>query len=447
MDTAGEKVVGRGTKILGRWRVPFYYGWVIVGAVVLAEFAAAGMGGGTISLYFKPIGESQGWSLLSMVGALTAQAIVGMAAAPLVGMALDRFGARPVMVWGAVAAGIGLMFLSQVQEVWHFWVMYALVGALGLSELGHLSGPIVVSKWFIRLRGRAIAIATAGTPLGAAVMSPLIGIMIATIGWRQSFVVQGVLMITAVAPVLLLLMRRTPEDVGLLPDGDREESPAQAGAPAAPQRREEATWTLKEALRTRTLWVLIVAMDLASLSAGALITFQAPFLTKEMGMSTQAASIVFSLTWTGFLISRAIWGYLVEHLPVHWCLAGAFVARGLGPIVLVALPFPFSLAPFLILYGLFGGSFQLLQAVAFANYFGRRFMGSIQGAMRPLLAIPGLVGSPLLAWLIDRSGYTPAFLLAGGLGLAAAVVALFATPPKQRLVPAGEGQAAETKPA
>jgi OFA family oxalate/formate antiporter-like MFS transporter len=111
----------------------------------------------------------------------------------------------------------------------------------------------------------------------------------------------------------------------------------------------------------------------------------------------------------------------------------AFLARAMGPIFLVVLPFPLSVGPFLLTYGVFGGSFQLLQAVAFANYFGRRFMGTIQGTMRPLLSLPGLGGPLLLAWLVDTTGsYHPAFLIAGGLGLGAAVVALFATAPKRR---------------
>ncbi|MBI4197828.1 MAG: MFS transporter [Chloroflexi bacterium] len=432
MDTATEKPASGGKAsgaILGRWQVPFYYGWVIVGVVFLAEFSAAGMGSATISLYFAPLSKDMGWSLTSLVGAITAQSIAGMVAAPVVGIALDRFGAKPVMLWGAIVGGLGLMLLSQVQAIWHFWVLYALVGALGLSELGNLSGPVAVSKWFIRMRGRAIAIATSGTSLGAAAMSPIIGLMIVTIGWRQSFVVQGMVMMTLVAPVVFLFMRRTPEDMGLLPDGDRADAPAREGVG---ERREEAVWTLKDAVRTRTLWVLIGAMNLASLSAGALIYLQVPFMTSQ-GMSTQAASIVFTLTWLGFSLSRLVWGLLVEHVPVHLCLAGAFLARAMGPIFLVVLPFPLSVGPFLLTYGVFGGSFQLLQAVAFANYFGRRFMGSIQGTMRPLLSLPGLGGPLLLAWLVDTTGsYHPAFIIAGGLGLGAAGVALFATAPKRR---------------
>ncbi|MBI4338996.1 MAG: MFS transporter [Chloroflexi bacterium] len=417
-------------RVLGRWRVPFYYGWMIIGVVFLAEFSAGGMGGTTISLYFSAMRDSEGWTLARLLGAVTAQAIAGMVAAPLVGQALDRFGARAVMLFGAISAGIGLILLSTIQEIWQFWILYALVGALGLSELGNLSGPVVVSKWFLRLRGRAMAIGTSGTSIGTVVMSPIIGVLIAQVGWRQSFAVMGMTMMLLMVPVLLVFMRRQPEDLGLLPDGDRLDTPSQDGAKGEGKRKEETAWTLRQALRTRTLWVLIAAMNLASLSAGALIYLQVPFLTSK-GMSTQAASLVFTFTWAGFALSRVVWGFLVERVPVHYCLGGAFLARALGPIILIALPFPYSIGPFLLTYGALGGSFQLLQAVAFADYYGRRFQGTIQGSMRPFLSIPSLVGPLFLAWLVDITGsYSPAFLIAGGLGLGAAVVALFATPPQ-----------------
>ena len=137
-------------------RIPFFYGWVIVAVVFVTEFFAAGVGTVTVPLFFKPISEEMGWSLTQLTGSITAQAVAGMFIVPVVGILLDRLGARPVMIFGAVTAGIGLLFLTQVQEPWHFWVLYAIVGALGLHGMGQFTGPVIVAKWFIRRRGRAI---------------------------------------------------------------------------------------------------------------------------------------------------------------------------------------------------------------------------------------------------------------------------------------------------
>ncbi|MEE8442259.1 MAG: MFS transporter, partial [Dehalococcoidia bacterium] len=272
--------------VLGRLNIPFYYGWIILGVVFLAEFCTAGMGGSTIVIFFTPITEEMGWSLTALLAALSAQSILGMATAPLVGPLLDRFGAKPVMLFGAVSAGIGLILLVWVQAVWQFWVVYAVVGALGLNELGRLSGPVVVSKWFVRRRGRAMAIATSGTSVGTMVMAPLIGWLIVVVGWRHAFAVLGVILMVMMIPPVLLFMKRQPEDMGLLPDGDTPEpqtrqSEGSAGTSPASQ---ETAWTLGQAVKTRTLWILVASMNMAGLAAGSLIYLQMPYLTAQ-GMS------------------------------------------------------------------------------------------------------------------------------------------------------------------
>ena len=265
---------------LGLWRPSFFYGWVIVAVVFVAEFAASGMGGHTISLFFKPMNETLGWSLTKLTGAVTAQAIAGIALAPLVGALLDRYGARPVMFFGALSAGIGLILLTTIQEVWQFWLLYAVVGALGLHELGQLTGPVVVAKWFVRRRGRAMALATLGQPMGGMVMAPIIGLLIVTVGWRQTWALMGIALLVVMVPIVLLLVRRQPEDMGLKPDGDPAESEAPSrplGAPGPPPAKPETTWTLREALHTRTVWVLMVALNLIGLSAGVFTIHMVPY--------------------------------------------------------------------------------------------------------------------------------------------------------------------------
>ena len=426
---------------LGRWRFPFYYGWVIVAVVFLAEFTVAGMGGITISLFFKPMSDDLGWSLTLLTGAVAAQSIAGMAVAPLMGPLLDRFGARPLMLFGAVSAGIGLLLLSGIQEVWQFWLLYAVVGALGLHELGSFTGPVVVTKWFIRRRGRAMAMATLGTTVGGMAMAPVIGLLIATAGWRQTWGIMGVTLMLLMVPTVFLFMRRQPEDMGLRPDGDSGEPTPAVGAPraevmgasAAPPRELEPTWTLREALHTRTLWILIIALNLVSLSAGAINIHTVPFFTQQEGMSVQGASFVITLRLLGASLSRVPWGLVVERVPVRQCLVILFTVRAMGPLSLVLVPYPYNIFAFAFFYGFLGGSLGLLQPMTFSNYYGRTFFGSIQGAMRPLLAFPQLAGPLLVAVLFDATGtFDLAFLIAAALGFMGAAVVLLATPPVRR---------------
>lgn len=445
------------SRILGLWRVPFFYGWVIVAAVFVGEFMAAGVGTFVVPMFFEPMSREMGWSLTLVTVGVTAQTVAYSGLAPVLGYFLDRFGARPVMLFGAIAAGTGLLMLTQVREVWHFWILYATVGALGLHEIGGFTGPVLITKWFVRFRGRAMAIATMGTTIGGMVMAPIVGALIATVGWRGAWQILGVLVLVVMVPLVLVFIRRQPEDMGLLPDGEKagEAPPAGAagvaGEPASGQEREQAsghrggdkverrrnapaeiTWTLKEAMRTRTLWLLVVAMNLVHVSATAIVVHMVPFLTLQEGLSAPTAGLVVSARLVASTISRAIWGLATERFPINLCLGVAFASRAMNPLTLVLLPYPLNVAG-VVLTSFTGSGFQVLQPMAFANYFGRRYSGTILGSVRPFLTVATLVGPLLIAAVYDLTGtFTPAFVFAGGLGLVSAVIALFATAPRKK---------------
>lgn len=394
---------------------------------------ASGVGPFNVPLFFKPMTDSMGWSLTQLTVALTAQAIAGMVISPLVGPLLDKYGARPVMAGGAIIAGVGLIFLMGIQEIWEFWVIYAIVGALGLHEMGQFTGPVVVSKWFVRLRGRAMAFATIGVSAGAMVMAPIIGFLIPSIGWRQTWGVMGVSLLIIMVPTILILMRRQPEDLGLLPDGDPPiGSEDSLSATASTRQNQEPSWTLGEALRTKTLWILIISLNLVGLMVSPIITHTVPYLTLQESMSIQMVSVVLVLRQVGGSFSKLMWGFLVERIPVRYCLAAMYAIRSLGPLCLILIPYPYNVPPFVLFTGL-GAAMSVLQPVVFANYYGRAFIGTIQGTMRPLLGISQLAGPLLVAMVFDATGtFDVAFLACVVVGLVAAAIALLATPPTHK---------------
>lgn len=414
-------------RILGIWQPTFYYGWIVLAVVFLAEFASSGMGGLTVALFFPSMGEDTGWSLTQLTGAVTAQGIAALVISPIIGPLLDRYGARPVMVAGAITAGTGMLLMMTIQSVWHYWVLYAIIGALGMGELGRLSGPIVVAKWFVRLRGRAMALATSGTTIGGVVMAPIIGILITAFGWRSTWGILGITVILMMVPTVALFMRRQPEDLGLNPDGDPDiQEPTRN---SGPQPAGEVVWTLREAIRTRSLWVIVISMNLASLSAGGLVYHQVPYFT-EQGMSLQGATMVFTISMIGGALSRIPWGFLIDRFPVRTCLASAFAIRSVGPLALLIIPFPYNIVPFVAFWAFLAGSFSLLQPMAFANYYGRTFMGSIFGTLRPLMSLSQLVGPLFIAILFDWTGtFDLALAIVSTLGFIGAAIALLAEPP------------------
>ncbi|MEI6137024.1 MAG: MFS transporter [Chloroflexota bacterium] len=425
------------SKLWGRFPLPFYYGWIIVGTVFTAEFTGAGVGTFVTPLFFAELRKEMGWSLTMLTGALTAQTIVNAGMAPVMGRLLDRIGARPVVLFGTVMAGLGLLALTQIQEIWQFWFLYATVGALGLAEMGGLSSGVLITKWFVRFRGRALSIATLGTTIGGMVMAPVVGTLITNIGWRGAWGVLGVYVLVVMVPVTLLFVRRQPEDMGLRPDGDAPNYVASAAVRSERQVRlagTEDSWTVKEAMRTRTLWYMVIGFNLVNVSANALVIHLVPFLTLQEGLTAQMAAYIVTVRLAGSSASRIIWGFAADWFPMNLCLAVAFGARALGPLSLALLPYPSNVVMMLVT-SVLGGGFQVLQPLAFANYFGRANAGAIQGAVRPLLIVSTLSGPLLIAVLFDRTNsFDLGFLIAGGLAIASIGLAVVVRPPARAAV-------------
>ncbi len=418
-----------------RFNPPFFYGWIILGICFLAEFSL-GMGSVTIGLFFKPISDTFGWSLTELTGAVTAQGLLALAISPLVGILLDRFGPRPVMLFGALTAGFGFILLMQIEHIWQFWVLYAVVGAMGLGELGGITAPVAVAKWFIRMRGRAMAVTTSGVTIGGAVFSPLVGFLIASVGWRNTWGIMGIGLLIVMVPIVGLFMRRQPEDLGLLPDGDSRvvENGSQEAIKNTNSFSEVPSWTLKSAFRNRTFWILILVLNLAHFTGPVSTLHVVPFFTLQKGLSAQFAGQILALRLMASTLGRIMWGFLVDRISTQLCLILLLAARSMGIIFLVIAPYPFNAVLFLVSTGFFGGPLSFLQPMILSNYYGRRYIGSIQGAVRPFLAVSQLAGPLFIAVLFDSTGsFDFAFVLAGGLGLLAAFGAIFATPPKWKL--------------
>lgn len=407
-----------------------FYGWVIVGACFLAEAVVFGMGSLSLSIFMPVMRDSLGWTLTALTGAHTTQALMTMVTAPLIGPLVDRYGARRIMIAGSIVAGFGLMLTGGVNYPWQFWVLYGIVGTLGFGEVGQISVSVVISRWFTRKRGRALAIATSGTTAGGALLAPMITFLLVSFGWRLSWVILGAIALGLLLPVISLFIRSKPEDKGMLPDG---EEPAPDNAETAQRRASKTTknWTLIDAARTRTLWQLVIAANFSSL-AGGVFTHLIIFLTSE-GMSIENATVSLSVAIACASISRLLWASLADFIPVRYCVAGNYLFSGISVLCLIFLPAPANIILFICFWGLLGAASGPLQPLAFANYFGSHFLGSINGTMRPLMGIFRLFGPLLTAsiWDATRSFFWP-FLMYGLLSIIGALLAFTAMPPLQR---------------
>ncbi|HCH08185.1 MAG TPA: hypothetical protein DEW32_03160, partial [Dehalococcoidia bacterium] len=253
----------------------FFYGWAIVSITFATAMITAGIGGYGLSFFIIPMSEEFGISRIEF-SAISAFRLALLPVMPLLGFLVDKkHGPRLLITIGSIIAGVALLLTSRVSNIWQFYILYGVVFGMAMNSMGGmLVGPAVISKWFIRLRGRAMAVGTMGISAGGFVIAPLAGWVIGQYGWRAGWVVLGLILLVIVAPMAALLMRRSPEDAGMQPDGD----PAPVDSQHAAATKSEYSFTLKQALRTRSLWLMVGIQSVMLVSLSPVLFHQVAYV-------------------------------------------------------------------------------------------------------------------------------------------------------------------------
>ena len=259
----------------------FFYGWVIVG--VMAVSSAVGMAKGTLNfgLFVKPMGDDLGIGRASFGWAQTARRGAEALSSPLAGPLLDRFGSRVILPVAALTTGLAMIGLAHISHSWQLILLFTIMGLIGMSGPGALATSVTVLKWFVVKRGRALAFMSLGVPVGAMLFIPLTEYLIETVGWETAWMILAIAGMGVLVPLAAILVRRQPEDMGLLPDGDMDPDLAERAD------SDESSWTVSEAARTATLWKLvIVSAPLHWLSARSICTEYQPSWTGDSILRT-----------------------------------------------------------------------------------------------------------------------------------------------------------------
>jgi len=401
-----------------------FYGWLVVAGAFVSHLLSYGVLTVAFGIFFPFMADTLqlGRGLLASISA--AARLVSAAVSPLVGPLVDRRGPRLVMVLGVLSLAGGTAVLAAAQSAWHVLLGYGMVMAFGSVALGELTGDTTVARWFVRRRGRALAISTMGLSTAGIVLPLPTALLIQRLDWRGAWLALG-----AVTLVLGLaataLMRRRPEDHGLLPDGGETRDPrAVAAAPA------EVSLGARQAARTPAFWLLIVSTNLAGLGFFGVNLHLFSFIT-DGGLSAALAASVITYLYTLHTVAKPLWGLIAERVHVRYCIAGCYAGGALGVLLLVVGSGSVVwLVAFATVYGLTRGAQSFVTSLAWADYFGREAQGAIRGLASPFRHLSAAAGPVVGGVLYDATGdYRLAFVIFAASFLAGALVALAARPP------------------
>ena len=419
-------------------RRPLFYGWWIVAAAFGNQILHSSVLFLSQGFYVVEFGAAFGWSRGSISWAFGLIRLEAGLLGPIQGWMIDRFGPRPVMRIGTVLFGGGFILLSRIETLWQLFAVMAIV-AVGSSLAGFLTIHIAIAHWFVRKRAMAMGLTSAGFAAGAVIV-PLVGWSIASLGWRPTAVISGVLVLAVGLPASQFF-RREPQDMGLAPDGD---PPLATGADGAPQERRRPSaastvdFTLGEAVRDRSFWLISIGHGMALLAVGTIPTHLVPHLIERNGWDTAVAGLMFPAIMVMQLIGQMAGGYLGDRSSKRLIAAIAMFGHGGAMILLAFSTTPAALAAVAVLHGLAWGARGPLMMAIRADYFGSRNLGIIAGWSSAITMTGSIIGPVYAGTMHDRLGdYTIAFWT---LGVATMVSALFfllarQPPPPKRPAP------------
>ena len=406
-----------------------FYGWYIVAVAAIAG-ASAGVLGYSFGLFFDPMRESLGWSRTSISWAIAIRSAMNMLTGPIYGPIVDRkHGAMILMAGGGVVLGVSMMLTAAMTQLWQFYLLIGVAYGLAMGAEGsQIVAPVVISKWFVRRRGRALAIVTLGPNVGNIIFIPLAAFIILNFGWREAWFVSGLFALLLVSPLSALFVRRTPEDIGLLPDGDTHHDVSERATYT--QRTDLATdydWTLGEAVRTPTLWIMVAAFTVSGAGLGGFLVHVLPALT-DKGYSTAFATAMVAELSVVVMVSKMMWGFLGERIQVRYLMMVSFTLSAMGLFLVVVVDRGYLILLLPLVYGIGGSGYGPLSSLMWANYFGRRSLGSIRGVLLPITQVISAF-SPVFAGAIfeSKGSYDLAFIIFG-LCFAFAVGAIYLAP-------------------
>ena len=386
---------------------------------------------------------------------------------PVAGWFIDKYGPRRIMFLGLGMMGLGFFALSQVNSLLMLYIVFIGLLSIGSSFGTYRPVQVAVANWFVRHRGMAMGLVMTGSGLGGSLVF-LFAMVIETFGWRVGAVSAGLIMWSVGFP-LAWFIRHKPEEMGLLPDGDKvstgtrvvpvageENSILQGGGPTAPKGEEskgessaaletlkahrfwmrdprpEIDLTVWQALRTRAFWLMAATLAIWAAMPGITNVHIAPFLAEELDLDYVVALGALSFFVFTSIFGRLGFGFLADYLDVRLLMAGFMIMQAVG-IFLFSLVQTLAEVPFyVVIFAIPYGGTVVMISVLQGYFFGRKQFGTI-GGLLSFVQLPAAVSAPIwVGWLADilPGGYRIGFKVIAATLVVGALCILLARRPR-----------------
>ena len=381
--------------IAGFWS-RIFYGWRMIGLVSAIRVVGGGLHQYGFTVFFLPISQDLGMTRAATSLAFSLARAQGAIEAPLVGYLIDRFGPRPIIATAAFLAGVGYILLSWVDSYAAFLLVYLAVISLAFIA-GFVHSPMVIANsWFIRQRARAMTVVSAAVPVGGALLSPLLAVGVQSLGWRWAAFLSGCLFLAVCLP-LSFRVKRSPESVGLLPDGDPPRTDTEANSPAdrkPDHGTNQIDFTAAQAMQTIVFWLLVVSMT-ARVAAYSTVSVHFVPIMVWQGLNQEEAAFLLGAFAFINLAAHFVLGWIADRVNKPGLMTLCHIAPALAVLPLVAVATHWQLWLFTVCYTFLDASFPIVWATV-GDFYGRKYFATIRG-MLSFFYMWGSVAGPVLA--------------------------------------------------
>ena len=376
-----------------------FFGWRMVAASAALRVLAAGLHSYGFTVFFLPLSQDLNLSRTATSLAFSLARAEGAIEGPIVGHLLDRYGPRPIMLAAVLLMGFGYLILSTVDSYLAFLIIYT--GVISLTHAGgFMHAPtVLINTWFIRLRARAMTINSAAYGLGGVLIAPLLSLVVNSWGWRWGAAIAGLAFLVIGLP-LCLTIRRSPESMGLLPDGARPMNPLDPSHDAFKESVPELEVTAGEAFRSFAFWALILGSGIRNASYHAISTHFIPLMIWKGMSEAQAAFLLGLFAFLGFS-STLVFGWLADSVNKPRMVSWILFAAGASLLLPIIGSSIWVLGLFILVFTAVEATYAVGWALV-GDLFGRKHFAKIRGYMS-IFYVWGSVAGPVLAGAIyDR---------------------------------------------
>ena len=377
-----------------------FYGWWIVCIGCVLDAVKGGTYNVGFTLYFLPVLKEMHLSRAATSLPFSFAKLESAVAGPVVGYLIDRFDLRVMLFLGTLLAGLGFVWLSFTQSYLLFVLVFLGPVTTGFQLGFNHASLAAVNHWFRRKRGLAMALVQTGQSIGGVLILPLVALTVLQFGWRAAAFLSG-LGVLALLP-LAFFVRRSPESMGLLPDGDRVETADASIAAGPPRAHPPHDFTAREALRTPAFWLLAAFHSLRNVPYSGVTVHFVPLLVWK-GLDESTAALYVVLTSLATVIVRPLTGWLGDRQSKQKIGALGVGLGALGLVILACADASFwPLVVFAVLFS-FGDGINSVTWALVGDFFGRTHFATIRGWMGMLQSAASMPAAVATGWIYDQT--------------------------------------------